>query len=529
VVPTARLAPGSPGSPGSRGSRGSRGEPARVPPPWREFVPETRIGAVAALAPERELLLGVALALSRAPSRARSGRFADGVAAWLEARVDRGEAGPWWFGAGAGAPDSTAVASRSRSGEVAIDPSAGTAPEDGVAQEAPAGVRRPLPGVAPTSPGSVDGPPGGSPAASAPPAGAPEPSIWAPRGARSPAALREPVVDPEAERPSVSPEFGATRSAGVRRAPAAAAAPVASDGPASGDSAGLPAGAGTAPPAGASVAPSPRLRAARAPAVAIAPDWFGATAVTETALGGVFYLLNLLTALGLYGDFTTPREPGIELDPWDCVTLLARRLIGRPVPRDPVWALLARLAGREARGAAGADRRVTAGPGFAPPRWWRAPAEWLEPFPAGGLWRWSAAGGTLRIVHPAGFRAIAVPRTGAAPAEQLTREWGRLPTPGGTRPRRAALRPEPRAPLDRWVSRLAAYADARLRLALGAGAQRSLAELLFAHRARVVVTPTNVEITLRLAGLPLAVRFAGLDRTPGWLPAAGRFVSIEFE
>ncbi len=76
---------------------------------------------------------------------------------------------------------------------------------------------------------------------------------------------------------------------------------------------------------------------------------------------------------------------------------------------------------------------------------------------------------------------------------------------------------------------MAAYADARLRLALGAAADASLVDLILRAHARVLITHTHVEVVLRLRELPLAVRFAGLDRTPGWLPAAGRFVSIEFE
>jgi hypothetical protein len=28
--------------------------------------------------------------------------------------------------------------------------------------------------------------------------------------------------------------------------------------------------------------------------------------------------------------------------------------------------------------------------------------------------------------------------------------------------------------------------------------------------------------------LPLQIRFAGLDRDPGWVPAAGRFITFHF-
>ena len=235
----------------------------------------------------------------------------------------------------------------------------------------------------------------------------------------------------------------------------------------------------------------------------------------ETELGGLFYLLNLALFLGLYGDFTRPREPGIALDPWDLVALLGEALVGDR-PDDPVWAALARLAGREAG--------EPPGRGFRAPAAWRVPREWLEPFEAGGTWRWSAATGVLRLQHPAGFPAVAVPRGGAPAAVQLRRELRRLGSPAA--PKHAALPCEPAHPLDRWVARLAAYCDARLRQALGTG---DLAHVLLRRRARVFITPTHVDVVFQLAEHPLEIRFAGLDRTPGFIPATGRTVALHFE
>jgi hypothetical protein len=249
------------------------------------------------------------------------------------------------------------------------------------------------------------------------------------------------------------------------------------------------------------------------------------TVVMATELGGAFYLLNLALFLGLYADFTRPLGGGLALDPWDYVALLTRALLGpaalEPGARDdPLWALLARLARR--------PRRAPPGRGFAAPLAWRTPLDWLEPFARDGEWRWSAAGGTLRIVHPMGFAAVALPRTRATPAQQLARELRRV-QPLDVHPRRARMPPEPATPLRRWTRRLAAYADARLRVALGLEPSASLPDTLLRHNARVRVTPSHVDVTLELAKLPLAVRFAGLDRTPGWIPATGRFVGVHFE
>src|SRR3712207_7928989 len=47
--------------------------------------------------------------------------------------------------------------------------------------------------------------------------------------------------------------------------------------------------------------------------------------------------------------------------------------------------------------------------------------------------------------------------------------------------------------------------------------------------ARVVVTASHVDVHFRLSGLPIEIRLSGLDRDPGWVPAAGRFVAFHYE
>jgi hypothetical protein len=242
--------------------------------------------------------------------------------------------------------------------------------------------------------------------------------------------------------------------------------------------------------------------------------------VVDTRLGGLFYLINLGQGLGLYGDFTTPASPGIDLDLWDFVTLLGRRLLGRPVPSDPVWELLAGLAGRAAS--------QPPGPGFAPPGAWRVPADWLGPFDPAGEWRWSAAGGRLRLQHPAGFAVLDVPPDDRAAPDQLREELQPLGVPAGVPLRRRSLPPLPARPLHRWVALLGAYATARLSRALDHPAGR-VGEVLLRHRARVFVTHVHVDVALSLAELPIEIRLAGLDRDPGWVPAAGRVVAFRFD
>ncbi|MDX1665002.1 MAG: hypothetical protein R3272_14520, partial [Candidatus Promineifilaceae bacterium] len=72
-----------------------------------------------------------------------------------------------------------------------------------------------------------------------------------------------------------------------------------------------------------------------------------AEAGDTTALGGAFYLVNLLSTLGLPGDC-----PGLELlNPWELLAALAASLLGEQYERyqdDPLWRLLHALAGRPA-------------------------------------------------------------------------------------------------------------------------------------------------------------------------------------
>jgi len=191
----------------------------------------------------------------------------------------------------------------------------------------------------------------------------------------------------------------------------------------------------------------------------------------DTELGGLFFLVNVGLSLGLYGDFTTPLEPGIDLPLWDFVELLGKRLLKEKLEDDPVWALLAELAGRD--------------PGTPPGEGCSPPAEWSL---------------------PSGFGAPeAPPRDCCAVSGRDVR------------------------PLDAWMTWLSGHVHARLVRALALEDPTTLAPVLLRHRARVRAGETRVDVHLALAELPLAVRLAGLDRDPGWLPAGGRSLYFHFE
>jgi len=160
---------------------------------------------------------------------------------------------------------------------------------------------------------------------------------------------------------------------------------------------------------------------------------------TETEFGGFFYLINLGTYLGYYGDFTTPLDPGIDLNIWDFVALLGRELAGEQVDTDPVWTLLQRLADRD---------------------------------------------------------------EGEDPGSPQVKAW-----------------------LDEQMP----FIRTRLRSALGLIQTEDPGPIVCRQHSRVTLTPTHIDVFFALADLPIEIRVAGLDRDPGWVPAAGRFINFYFE
>jgi hypothetical protein len=154
------------------------------------------------------------------------------------------------------------------------------------------------------------------------------------------------------------------------------------------------------------------------------------------------------------------------------------------------------------------------------------------PFTSGPV-QFRIADGQLSIWHAEGFAIVDVPIDGD-PAAQLAAELTAYA--GAIGPALAAPLPSspyavPAALADGaggWVARLLPYVRARLRRALGIEDDEVVARLLV-HTARVHATATHVDVVLPLDALPIEVRFAGLDRDPGWVPAAGRFIAFHFE
>jgi hypothetical protein len=223
-------------------------------------------------------------------------------------------------------------------------------------------------------------------------------------------------------------------------------------------------------------------------------------AATRTELAGVFMLLNVALALGLYNDFTLNVERELTVDPWRLVSLAGGALLRGRQRRDPVWSLLESLAD---------ERPVRL------PRDWRIPRAWLAPFEHEAPLRYSTARGRLRVEHPGGFAVLDVPLA-RNPLLQLARSGARDAVESTLDDERD------------WLAHFVAYLRARLALALAVSPPR-VARTLLQCPGRVYVSAARVDVVMQLEHLAIEVRLAGLDRDPGWIPRARHDVRFHFE
>jgi hypothetical protein len=239
--------------------------------------------------------------------------------------------------------------------------------------------------------------------------------------------------------------------------------------------------------------------AAAAPAEAQTAAVPQSSTAFETEYGGVFFLLTLALYLHIYGDFTNPAKPGLELNIWDFLALLGSELTEGEMEKDPIWNQLAALAGRAPLTRPGSD--------FDPPDEWRLSPAWLESFPETCDAQPLLVNGRLISEHPAGFIVLDIP------AEENLPEGKRDIMPKADR-------------LQRWVRWMSSYVRARLVRALR---RDDAVQFVCGRPGRVVFTFTHVDVTFSLDRHPIELRIAGLDRNIGWIPASGRYVAFHFQ
>ncbi len=225
----------------------------------------------------------------------------------------------------------------------------------------------------------------------------------------------------------------------------------------------------------------------------------------ETQLGGVFYLVNLGLFLNLYGDFTTPEEPGIQLNIWDFVALLGRELIGAEIENDPVWLLLGRLAQREEDDLLGSDFDPEAVSSF------KFQVSSLESGEAVSSFKFQ------------------VSSLESGEADERPAATDVTATEGNFELETRNLKLETTPALAAWIDQLMPHVRARLRRAFGLNEADDPGPLVCRHQAQVCLTPTHLDVFFALVELPIEIRLSGLDRNPGWVPAAGRFIAFHYE
>jgi hypothetical protein len=245
----------------------------------------------------------------------------------------------------------------------------------------------------------------------------------------------------------------------------------------------------------------------------------------NTQFGGIFYLLNVALALELYGDFTQPRATGIALSPWDWLALIGRAWFGSTFEQDPVWQLLAKLAGRSAKQAPDNN--------FLPPDSWAMPIDWFLPWGAVDVLYVYVQHNRLQIWHTAGFIIMDVERetenTPLIQARSLCLAYENLDKTKLVRVYRQPQQARAIGKLKRWSRWILLYLHSRLKRALGDDTPDALAKRVCCHPATIYCTATTLDVYLSLDTLPIELRIAGLDRNPGWIPTAGLSIAFHFQ
>jgi hypothetical protein len=251
-------------------------------------------------------------------------------------------------------------------------------------------------------------------------------------------------------------------------------------------------------------APEPVVAAAAAkPAKSVAPSGgvlpaptspsVGAVSAPErmvysvrTRLAGVLFLINALKRLELFDRLDDHFGVRSSIGGWAWLEILARSLLGgrrRDAATDSIWDVLASLDGRDPGAAVFGT--------FRGPRSYRLPESWPAPD------RTDPASGRRRRGRPLGFK----------PAGSLRRFLDTL------------------VPYLRWRLVKGMTLD-------GSSARDEdalLVSRLLYRRGRLSCTRTHVDLHMGMDQVDIAVRLAGLDAHPGWVPSLGRVVTFYYD
>lgn len=279
-----------------------------------------------------------------------------------------------------------------------------------------------------------------------------------------------------------------------------------------------------------------------------------------TRLGGVLYLINLISGLDLLHSWERDGTFTEYVGGWAIVEALARCLLSlgtlhEHYVQDPMWQILAQLDGREP-----GTPIVASGLFSEEDAAFRLPSVWLQRY---GSASWEAVqhGGRLLLYDgAAGFLIADVPLYGRSFFEVahtevetyreqgLEAQWS-LGSQGALRGFsrdalffagiEAVLLPfaaeSLRVYMDErvlwWLERVFGFVYCLLARSLGVRFDEParLAELALCPHGQLIASRTHIDLYMSMEEISIEARRAGLDRDPGWVPDLARIVYFHFD
>lgn len=255
----------------------------------------------------------------------------------------------------------------------------------------------------------------------------------------------------------------------------------------------------------------------------------------DTRLGGIIFLINLIHQLGLPGCFDKRWQLEQQLSPWALVDLFARALLGKQFASfyaDPLWRVLAKLDGRRTK--------LQIAKNFCGQTDYRIPHSWFAWLQDDQIY-WAKSRNNIRIWTSTCVLVDAA-YNGDALAGCIKEMHAYIPEFNPASLHQATYR---RAPLERRahiqanginaeLARLLAlmmpfvFTFLRQQLSTPVASKKELVRALLHLDARIYLSSSHIDLVTEIDNTRFALRCAGLDQDPGWLPDYGRVVLIHF-
>ena len=261
---------------------------------------------------------------------------------------------------------------------------------------------------------------------------------------------------------------------------------------------------------------------------------------SETQLGGILYLINVMQQLDLPACFEEEWNLASHVGSWGILEILGRGLLennDEHLVTDPIWQALAQLDGRKQGELPG--ERFHGNTRFCLPRSW-----WVQVGTGKDEeFHWATDNQRLCLWSAQGYPLLDVPRNTLTPFAQIHEElsvykrdaaaptclrntWSEMPF--NLLPN--LFTQHINSNLRHWLIMALPYIRFRIRQAFDplTSTKLSLAETVLRVQGRLYVTSTHVDLVMKPDAASLPLRLAGLDCNPGWLPEFSRVVQFHF-